>query len=173
MGRGHRGGRDRHLDHHQRRGARIVNAEFVIELTMRRTALIPPRLGAPLGVAAAVAVACAAVWWADPTTPGGPIPVCPTKLLFGIDCPGCGSLRMLYSVLHGNLLAAAKFNGLALAALALLVWAYAAWVYGRVVGKRIWSWQRHRWAAPVALVLVAAWSVVRNLPFGPFPALWV
>lgn len=80
---------------------------------------------------------------------------------------------MLYSVLHGNLLAAARFNALALAALVLLVWAYLAWVYGRVAGRQIWSWQRHRWAAPVTLVLVVAWSVVRNLPFGPFPALRV
>jgi len=145
----------------------------VIGLTARRTAPTPLRLGAPFGVAAAAALACAVVWWADPTTSGGPLPVCPTKLLFGIDCPGCGSLRMLYSVMHGNLLAAAKFNALALSALVLLVWAYGAWVYGRVAGRRIWSWQHHRWAAPVTLVLVLAWSVVRNLPFGPFPALRV
>ena len=142
-------------------------------MTTDPTAPIPARLGVPLAVAAAVAVVCAAVWWADPTTPGGPIPLCPTKLLFGIDCPGCGSLRMLYSVMHGNLLAAAKFNGLALAALVVLAWTYAAWVYGRVAGRRVWNWQRNRWAAPVTLVLVVAWSVVRNLPFGPFPALRV
>ena len=80
---------------------------------------------------------------------------------------------MVYSVLHGDLVAAAKFNALALAALVLLVWAYAAWVYGRVTGRRVWSWQRHRWAAPVTLLLVSAWLVVRNLPFGPFPALRV
>jgi hypothetical protein len=145
----------------------------VIELTTRPSAPILARLGAPVGVAAAVAVACAVVWWADPTTPGGPIPVCPTKLLFDLDCPGCGSLRMLYSVMHGNLLAAAKFNGLALAALVLLVWTYAVWVYGRLAGRRIWSWQHSGWAAPVTLVLVAAWSVARNLPFGPFLALRV
>jgi Protein of unknown function (DUF2752) len=145
----------------------------VIELTAHPTVPITQRVGAPLGVAAAVAAACLVVWWADPTTPGGPLPLCPTKLLFGIDCPGCGTLRMLYSVLHGNLLAAARFNALALAALVLLVWAYLAWVYGRLAGRRIWSWQRHRWAAPVTLVLVLAWSVVRNLPFGPFPALRV
>ncbi|MGB6209853.1 DUF2752 domain-containing protein [Mycobacterium sp.] len=131
------------------------------------------RIAAPLCVAAAVAVACAIVWWADPTTPGGPIPLCPTKLLLGVDCPGCGTLRMLYSVMHGNLLAAAKFNALALAALALLLWAYSAWVYGRLARRRIWSWQHNRWAAPVTLAMVATWSVVRNLPFGPFVALRV
>lgn len=118
-------------------------------------------------------LACAAVWWADPTTPGGLLPVCPTKLLLGIDCPGCGTLRMVYSLLHGDLLAAAKFNALALAATVLVGWAYAAWTYGRVTGRRVWRWQRHRWAATVTLVLVSAWFVVRILPFGPFPALRV
>jgi hypothetical protein len=80
---------------------------------------------------------------------------------------------MVYSLLHGNLLAAVRFNAVALVALVLLVLTYAAWVYGRLAGRRIWSWQRHRWAAPVTLVVVTAWWVVRNLPFGPFPALRV
>jgi hypothetical protein len=80
---------------------------------------------------------------------------------------------MLYSLLHGNLLGAARFNALALAALVLLVWAYLAWTYGRLVGRRIGSWQHLRWAAPVALVLALAWFVVRNLPFAPFTGLYV
>ncbi|OIN80096.1 DUF2752 domain-containing protein [Mycobacterium malmoense] len=130
-------------------------------------------LGAPLLVAASSTLVCAAVWVGDPTTPNGPLPVCPTKALLGIDCPGCGSLRMVYSLLHGNLPAAARFNALGLVALALLVWAYLAWTYGRVVGRRIASWQHHRRAAVVTLLLVAAWFVVRNIPFPPFSALYV
>jgi hypothetical protein len=65
---------------------------------------------------------------------------------------------MLYSLLHGNLLAAAKFN---------------AWTCGRVFDRRIWSWQHHPWVPPVTIAVVVAWSIVRNLPFGPFPALRV
>lgn len=131
------------------------------------------RLGAPLAVAAATVLGCGAVWVGDPTTPHGPLPVCPTKALLGIDCPGCGSLRMVYSLLHGDLPAAARFNALALVAVVLLVWAYLAWTYGRVVGRRIRSWQHRRWSAVVTLGLVTAWSVVRNIPFAPFSALHV
>ena len=94
-------------------------------------------------------------------------------MLLGIDCPGCGSLRMLYSLLHGDLPAAARFNALALIALVLLVWAYAVWTYGRIVGRRLLNWPDHRWAAAVALAAVSVWFVVRNLPFGPFTALRV
>jgi hypothetical protein len=130
-------------------------------------------LGAPLLVGAASALVCTATWVGDPTTPHGPLPVCPTKALLGIDCPGCGSLRMLYSLMHGNLLAAARFNALALAAVGLLVWAYLAWTYGRVAGRRVTSWQHHRWSAAVTLVLVVGWFVLRNIPFAPFNALYV
>jgi hypothetical protein len=130
-------------------------------------------LGAPLVVAASTTLMCAAIWVGDPTTPNGPLPVCPTKALLGIDCPGCGSLRMLYSLMHGNLLAAARFNALGLAAVVLLVRAYLAWTYGRVMGRRIRGWQHHRWSATVTLALVVAWVVVRNIPFAPFSALYV
>ena len=134
---------------------------------------VPLGLGTPLVVAASAACVCTAVWVGDPTTPGGPLPVCPTKALLGIDCPGCGSARMLYSLMHGNLVAAARFNALGLAALVLLVWAYLAWTYGRVTGRRVRGWQHHRWSAMVTLSLVMAWFVVRNIPFAPFSALYV
>jgi hypothetical protein len=130
-------------------------------------------LGAPLMVAASATLVCAATWVGDPTTPGGPLPVCPTKALLGIDCPGCGSLRMLYSLLHGNLMTAARFNALGLVAVVLLVWAYLVWTYGRVTGRRIRSWQDQRWSAMVALSLVVVWFVVRNIPFAPFSGLHV
>ena len=131
------------------------------------------RLGAPLAVAVATVLACGAVWAGDPTTPHGLLPVCPTKVLLGIDCPGCGSLRMVYSLLHGDLAAAARFNALALVAAVLLVWAYLAWTYGRVLGRRIRSWQHRRWSGAVTLVLVTARWVLRNIPFAPFSALYV
>lgn len=130
-------------------------------------------LGAPLVVAASTTLMCAAIWAGDPTTPHGPLPVCPTKALLGIDCPGCGSLRMVYSLMHGNLLAAARFNALGLAAVGLLLWAYFSWTYGRLVGRRIRGWQHRRWAAAVTLSLVLAWFVVRNIPVAPFTALYV
>lgn len=80
---------------------------------------------------------------------------------------------MIYSLLHGDLLAAVKFNALGLVGLGLLIAAYLTWTYGRIVGRRIISWQHHRWAAVVTLALVSVWFVIRNLPFAPFTALYV
>ncbi|MGE4365359.1 MULTISPECIES: DUF2752 domain-containing protein [Mycolicibacterium] len=133
----------------------------------------PARLGGPLLVGALAAGACAVVWVADPTTPGGLLPQCPTKALLGVDCPGCGALRMIYSLLHGDVLAAIRFNALAVVALGFLVVAFAAWTYGRIVDRRMVSWQHHKWAAPVTLAVVVVWFVLRILPFAPFTALRV
>jgi hypothetical protein len=80
---------------------------------------------------------------------------------------------MLYSLMHGNLVAAARFNALGLVALVLLVWAYGSWTYGRLSGRRIRGWQHRRWSAMVTLLLVGAWFVVRNIPFAPFNTLYV
>jgi hypothetical protein len=130
-------------------------------------------LAAPPAVAAAAAGGCAVIWVANPTVPGGILPVCPTKALLGIDCPGCGSLRMIYSVLHLDFASAVHYNALGLVAVLLLLWAFGAWTYGSVVGRRVRSWQHLRWSAPTALALILVWFVVRNLGFGPFPALYV
>ncbi|PRX47099.1 uncharacterized protein DUF2752 [Prauserella shujinwangii] len=131
------------------------------------------RLAPPAAAAGAAAVACAVVWWGDPTTPGGPLPVCPTKALFGLTCPGCGGMRMLYSLLHGDLAAALHFNAVTVVLLALCLWSFAAWTVGRWRGRWVRTWLHLRWT-PVAFgVVFVAWFVLRNLPFAPFTALAV
>lgn len=143
---------------------------------MPLTVVDPPmlhRLVQPLGVAALAVGACSVIWLADPTTPGGLLPPCPTKVLLGIDCPGCGSLRMLYSLMHGDLLGALRFNALGVVAVALLLVAFVTWSYGTVTGRMVRGWQHWRWAPAVALAVTVVWFVVRNLGFGPFAALYV
>ncbi|RJQ80474.1 DUF2752 domain-containing protein [Pseudonocardiaceae bacterium YIM PH 21723] len=131
------------------------------------------RLGAPLGVLAVAAVGCLAVAAGDPTTPGGPLPLCPTKALLGIDCPGCGGLRMVYSLLHGRLMDALHYNAVALVLLPLLAWAWVAWLRSRYTGRPMRTWLQWRLTPAVVLVVTGVWFVIRNLPFGPFNGLYV
>lgn len=128
-------------------------------------------LAAPAGVATVAGVGCAVVWWGDPTTPGGPLPVCPTNALLGITCPGCGVLRMVYSLLHGDLVAALQYNAVALVAMPLLLTAWAVWLLARWRGDRIPVFTRYRWACAVIVAVVLGWFVVRNIPVEPFTAL--
>jgi hypothetical protein len=80
---------------------------------------------------------------------------------------------MLYTLLHGDVLGAARFNALGLIALVLVVWAFAAWTIGRYRGVFVRSWQHTRWAPMVTLVAVLTWFVVRNIPISPFTSLAV
>jgi len=120
------------------------------------------RLLAPvlLGAAGAAAVALVAV--VDPERPGH-YPVCPTYALTGLYCPGCGGLRAVHAVAHGDLGLALQRNPLVVVALPLAIWAYLAWVRGLALGRPL------RWLPPRALtwgaaLLVAVWAVLRNVP---------
>lgn len=130
-------------------------------------------LGPPLGVAALAAVPSAVVLWGDPTTPGGPLPICPTKAFLGICCPGCGGMRMLYSVLHGDIPAALHYNAVSFLVGLLFVWSTITWARGRWRGRWMPSWLHWRWTPLAMLVVFVTWFVVRNLPFAPFTSLYV
>lgn len=45
------------------------------------------------------------------------LPPCPIHAIFGVYCPGCGSLRSLHSLLNGNVLQAWRYNPLVLCVL--------------------------------------------------------
>lgn len=48
---------------------------------------------------------------------------CPTKYLFNwMNCPGCGTLRMMYSLMHGEVKSALSYNPAAFFLLPLLFW---------------------------------------------------
>ncbi|OWY83484.1 hypothetical protein B9C99_03370 [Rhodococcus sp. BUPNP1] len=124
-----------------------------------------------MAIAVGAVAVCAAVAWADPTTPGGIIPPCPTYSLFGILCPGCGSSRMLYSLVHLDVPAALRYNALGLVALGVVTVVFGLWTSSRVRGTPMPRWTRYRWTPHLVLVLTAVWFVVRNIPVAPFTAL--
>ena len=77
------------------------------------------RLVAPVGVAIAAIAGCAVLFAIDPNEPGH-YPLCPTRALLGIDCPGCGLMRGTYDLLHGDMTGAIDHN-LLLTGLAIMV----------------------------------------------------
>jgi hypothetical protein len=113
-------------------------------------------------LAAAAALSVVAV--VDPNEPGH-YPTCPFFALTGHWCPGCGSLRALHALAHGDVLGAAARNVLLLAALPLLGWLWLRWV------QRSWSGAPRPAPAHPAflwagLVVAVAFAVLRNLPAG-------
>ena len=56
-----------------------------------------------------IAGAAAVLFLFDPATAGF-YPPCLFRTVFGFSCPGCGSLRAVHQMLHGNLGAAWALN---------------------------------------------------------------
>lgn len=118
------------------------------------------RIGPVLGTGALLAAGLTYIGLVDPHNPDSFFPVCPFRLLTGWNCPGCGTLRMIHDVLHGDLAAAIADNVLLLVGIPLLAG---------------WALLRHRRGkSPLTISATAAivstllvWTVVRNLPGFP------
>jgi len=99
----------------------------------------------------AVAVALLAVLYCWNPESHGFYPRCPLFVLTGLQCAGCGTLRALHCMLHGEFSRALAFNPLLVFAvpLLLLLSIKREWCFNRYVG---WS----------AVVIVVAYSIWRN-----------
>ena len=116
------------------------------------------RLGG-LAVAAGAAAYVAAV---DPSR-GGAYPLCPSRIVLGLDCPACGGLRGTHDLLGGDVAAALDHNlllplWLAVAAAAIAVWSLP------LAGRRAPAVRPPRWMVLGVAASVAAFTVLRNLP---------
>ena len=94
----------------------------------------------------------------SPEQPGH-YPACPFRALTGLACPGCGSLRALHDLAHGHVAAALTHNAMLVTMLPV---AMAAWL--RVVTGKTSARPNPRWLGPAVLVVLAIWTVIRNLP---------
>ncbi len=135
-------------------------------VTTRRT---PHRLAGPAVVTAALLAGTAYTGIKDPTTSGsGFFPTCIFYAASGHWCPGCGGLRAVHSLLHGDLSLALSYNVvvvllvLPLGAAALGLWWYRAW-------RRKGTIEVPMWLAIGLPTLLGVFWIVRNLPpFAPY-----
>jgi hypothetical protein len=103
----------------------------------------------------------------DPASGGG-YPSCPFRALTGFDCPGCGSLRGLHQLLHGNLAAAFAFNPLMVLSLPFVGYSFVSYALLALRGQslpRVFLPARVIW---LLLVLVVSFGIVRNTSLYPF-----
>jgi hypothetical protein len=100
----------------------------------------------------------------DPATANFIYPPSPSRVLLGIYCPGCGTLRGLHQLLHGNLGAAFGFNPLMVLSLPYLAYAYLRYSLPALTGKNLKPLfiQPHLiwWLVKVIL----AYWLLRNIP---------
>ena len=104
----------------------------------------------------------AVLFFFDPAH-NGFYPRCQLFRMTGLQCPGCGGLRALHALLHGNVIVAFRLNPLFVLALP----AAAAWIGDWLVRKQrnptarltlptMWIW--------MGLAVIIVFGVARNLP---------
>lgn len=111
----------------------------------------------------AVIAAAVIVWFIsaiDPVT-AQYYPKCPSRLLFGIECPGCGSARAMHALMHGRVGQAWAYNpalfffGAVLAAVAVKDFLRPSHAFSRAV--------RSPWFAGAVAAVVVLWTILRNI----------
>lgn len=128
------------------------------------------RLVLPAAAVGAVAAATVALHVRDPHEQGT-WGICPTKAVLGIECPGCGGLRAVNDLTHLQVLDAISSNLAFVAAIPVLVYVFARWSIGRWRGR---SWdpsdRAMSWSGLTLVVLLALFTVLRNVPAGAWLA---
>ena len=117
----------------------------------------------PLLISGSVAALVAAILFCFDPSQYAFYPHCIFHQVTGYLCPGCGGLRAMHQLLHGNLASAWHFNALLVASLPLLsLWRGAIlWrhFHGRVPGQFRLAWL---WSG-VAVILL--FGILRNVSF--------
>ena len=122
---------------------------------------------APLAVTATLAAGAAVVLrHVSPYAANSPLPGCPMYALTGLYCPGCGSTRCLYSLVHLDWAGAMAMNPLLVISLPflLLMLLNTAGVRMRALDPLM----RVLANPMVWLVVLVGYAVMRNLPWMPF-----
>lgn len=122
------------------------------------------------GVVLLCAAAAAALYVWDPAR-WAVFPPCPFHWLTGLHCPGCGTLRGLHQLAHGNLAAAFGLNPLMVLCLPLVA-CWPLWGMVRRAGGRRMSrvFVPAGWIWALLGVIVLFW-ILRNVPVYPFSLL--
>ncbi len=104
----------------------------------------------------------AAYYFFDPASSGF-APKCPVYTVSGFLCPGCGSQRMLHSLLHGDLRAAWEYNPFLLLAMPVI----ALYIFSAATRRRFPTLYARLNSLPAIGLICAAivlWTILRNIP---------
>jgi Protein of unknown function (DUF2752) len=103
--------------------------------------------------------------------PGGILPPCPFYTLTGYYCIGCGTVRALHQLLHGNVGGAFGYNPLMMVALPFMVYAFVSLCMEVLWGRSLPKLFSSNASGVVLLCIAVAYWVLRNVPVYPLTLL--
>lgn len=96
-------------------------------------------------------------------------PFCVIHQLTGLYCPGCGSTRATYWLLHGDIVKALKYNALYIIALPLMVIFGLNTFIKAFIGKEFIKLPAiSRTLLWIIVIVALTFGVLRNIPIKPF-----
>ena len=120
------------------------------------------RLFPGLAMLVLAAAGTAILFYYDPARYGF-YPPCFLRVVTGLNCPGCGSLRAIHQLLHGHVLEAARLNLLLVLSIPGSAWWFVRcgvlWLSGRTMTFDVrpsWLW--------MLFGIASAFTILRNLP---------
>jgi hypothetical protein len=121
------------------------------------------RVVAPVATIAGLTALTVALYLRDPHASGS-WGYCPISLL-GFYCPGCGGLRAVNDLTHGDLAGAVSSNALLIFAMPVAVFLLTRWVVDAWRGRQRGLPTLSSWPGlSVVIVLITVFTLVRNLP---------
>lgn len=121
----------------------------------------PSRLVPWALVGGATLLFAAVLYWFNPAEHGF-YPFCVLHRTTGLLCPGCGSLRALHSLLHGDVALAFRFNPLLVVCLPLLA-ALGVRPILRAAGFKLQPIAVRNWWFWAGLVVLFLYFILRNI----------
>ena len=97
-------------------------------------------------------------------------PPCPFHLVTGLYCPGCGSLRAVYQLLHGHFITALDLNPLMVLFLPFLGGVALSYFSYILTGRYLFSLRflNSKSFSLIILWLFITYWILRNIPCFPF-----
>ncbi len=126
-----------------------------------------PRWVAPVATGLLALAVCGVLAAIDDDTRAVLAPRCPFRTVTGLDCPGCGGTRALHALVRGDLALALDHNVVTVLLLPLLAWAWMRWLLART-GRALAPPTLPPRVSMTLAVVLAAFMVLRNLPWLPF-----
>jgi len=108
----------------------------------------------------------------NPTAGEGVFLRCPSNLIFGIHCPGCGTQRALHHLLHLEIGAALRYNALFVLFFPVMIYGLFLMVYNIIFGtKKTIPFLTNQVVIIGLLVFVLLFGILRNVSVYPFTLL--
>ncbi|HOA30450.1 MAG TPA: DUF2752 domain-containing protein [Clostridia bacterium] len=115
----------------------------------------------------AAAALLALLYFFEPVK-GGIFPPCPFNYLTGLYCPGCGILRGIHSLLHGNLLKAMDYNILMVLSLPLVFYLYLMELGIKIKGKPLVKTRPFsKTFYTITITVIVVYWILRNVNIFP------